>query len=535
MKRIMKKIFFIAVMILFFNVEVHAEDLISSNKNSIVQVITGYRTDDGKFLVLKSGSGIVIEQSTVVTDYNLLHLSDKLLTKRKKYIKKNFEYEIDLSNNQNIIVAVIDKGDSLIDSTVINESNEYGFSILQLSKPIERPSAVLGDSSSVSMASNVIMMGYPSVDDVKKDENTFLSVNSINLLSGVVSELSDNQIRVGTKISKGNSGGALIDSTTGNIIGMLIYDSENNERECSIALPINVIKGFLGTIPYIDAQANTQIEEEKVAEIVEIPVDKEQLNNLVINAKQLDINLYTEESYTNLVNTISEAEDLLKNEEVTQEEIDNMLLKLQTSMNNLEEVPVFNWSLIIIIILVVVLLIVMIVLIIILVKNNKEKKQANLQNIPQSTNYQNQFVNNVSTELYNNMNNTTAPNQKGSNATTVLNQNNQQGTTVLNAGATQITAYIIRKKNNESNIINGPEFIIGKDMSMVDYCISGNESISRRHVKIIKRGINYLLIDLKSTNNTYINSEQLVPEKEYILSSGDTIKLADEEFLFEIR
>ena len=53
-------------------------------------------------------------------------------------------------------------------------------------------------------------------------------------------------------------------------------------------------------------------------------------------------------------------------------------------------------------------------------------------------------------------------------------------------------------------------------------------------MRIIKKGMQYYLMDLGSTNYTYLNNEQIPANQEKVIKSGDNIKAADEEFIFEI-
>ena len=51
-----------------------------------------------------------------------------------------------------------------------------------------------------------------------------------------------------------------------------------------------------------------------------------------------------------------------------------------------------------------------------------------------------------------------------------------------------------------------------------------NDSVSRRHARIEKRGRQWYVLDLDSTNGTYVNDEQV---KEYQLRRGDQVKVGD--------
>ena len=88
-----------------------------------------------------------------------------------------------------------------------------------------------------------------------------------------------------------------------------------------------------------------------------------------------------------------------------------------------------------------------------------------------------------------------------------------------------------RKNTGESVEINKNIFTIGKENES-DFIVSNNKAISRRHAVIEKINGNYYLTDKKSTNHTYLNGEILEPERAYVLSDNDNIRIADEEFIF---
>ncbi len=89
---------------------------------------------------------------------------------------------------------------------------------------------------------------------------------------------------------------------------------------------------------------------------------------------------------------------------------------------------------------------------------------------------------------------------------------------------------LMRKNGSEKITINKPEFYIGKERAKVDYCITNNNSVSRRHAKIKVRAGKCYISDLGSTNCTYINGTKLSPNQEVALIPGDKVKLSNEEF-----
>ena len=121
--------------------------------------------------------------------------------------------------------------------------------------------------------------------------------------------------------------------------------------------------------------------------------------------------------------------------------------------------------------------------------------------------------------------------------TTVLGGNAPIGeTTVLGVGAPAATrqAFLVRKKNNERIIINKDIFKLGKERSYVDHCVSDNSAVSRSHANIIKKGNDYFVVDMNSTNHSFINGMILTPQTESRINNGDTLSLGDEEFVFHI-
>ena len=114
--------------------------------------------------------------------------------------------------------------------------------------------------------------------------------------------------------------------------------------------------------------------------------------------------------------------------------------------------------------------------------------------------------------------------------TTILFADNMEEGTVL---LCESSGYLIRLKNQEKIRISGTIFSLGKECGM-NYQISDNKAISRRHALLRKESENFYIMDCNTTNKTYLNSECLTPEQWYSLNDGDRVKLADEEFYFNI-
>ena len=93
---------------------------------------------------------------------------------------------------------------------------------------------------------------------------------------------------------------------------------------------------------------------------------------------------------------------------------------------------------------------------------------------------------------------------------------------------------LFRILTEETIIINKPVFRIGKERSYVDYFVTNNIMVSRGHADIITRGSRYFVKDLNSKNHTYINNHELPILAEIEIHDGDRLKLANEEFIFNV-
>lgn len=126
---------------------------------------------------------------------------------------------------------------------------------------------------------------------------------------------------------------------------------------------------------------------------------------------------------------------------------------------------------------------------------------------------------------------TTVDNQFVHSETTVLGLEERASTSDF-MGKIQNNAYIIRRRTGEEVLINKNNFVIGKDSDAVDYYITYNVNISRRHAVITQIKGNYYIKDMETTNGTYVNGFRLEKGKETMLQDGAVIVIADEEFEF---
>lgn len=98
--------------------------------------------------------------------------------------------------------------------------------------------------------------------------------------------------------------------------------------------------------------------------------------------------------------------------------------------------------------------------------------------------------------------------------------------------APKIRYYLLRAATEEKIELTHFPFLLGTELGSVDYCVSGNATVSRRHAEFALRGDTCVIIDQKSTNKTYVNDCALTPLVGQVLMNGDVIRLAKERFTF---
>ena len=98
----------------------------------------------------------------------------------------------------------------------------------------------------------------------------------------------------------------------------------------------------------------------------------------------------------------------------------------------------------------------------------------------------------------------------------------------------QRNACLIRCKTGERIPISSAQFRIGKDPYNCEYCVSDNAAISRCHAVIKLENGKWFVCDLGSTNKTYIGDSALSPHVNIALENGMYLKLANEDFIFNL-
>lgn len=96
------------------------------------------------------------------------------------------------------------------------------------------------------------------------------------------------------------------------------------------------------------------------------------------------------------------------------------------------------------------------------------------------------------------------------------------------------TPWLVRVKSGETIPLTAGTFKLGRSASN-SYVISGNSMVGRWHAAILVRDGRCSLVDNHSMNRTFLNQQALEPEEEYLLRDGDSIRIANEKFVFYFR
>lgn len=93
--------------------------------------------------------------------------------------------------------------------------------------------------------------------------------------------------------------------------------------------------------------------------------------------------------------------------------------------------------------------------------------------------------------------------------------------------------HLMREKTGEWIPVSRNRFVIGKHQSAADYCITNNQTVSRKHAVLFENNGKWYINDLNSLNGTYVNGSRILPGQTVQLNNGDEIVLSDEAFLVQ--
>ena len=514
-------------------------DAVRNVANSVLKFNWKY---DGE--TFSRGSCFLISDNTVITAYHCTFFSDNEL----QYYGYDGESKQELRDHMTYSVSV--KRDVEIEATMKNYSEEMDFAILELSQPITGRTAVtIRESASVQAAESVYSVGYPANSDLKTIND--YTASDATFKSGVVSkpegqfsglsttdgfEYNGYFIQTDCKLSGGDSGGPMVDES-GNVVGISVAGNEDYYLAVAIDQVTEVLD-MLG-IEYTKSGATATVDAKSAADASAEPkVDLSALSAAIKQAEGLDESTYTADSFNAVKTALAAAKDAESSEDQTV--VDEAAKALTDAIGGLKEAS----SLPIIPIVIGAVVVIAIIVVVVVVMSRKKKNNQGAAAQPQLTGMEPQanlgagsaaqFVNPASAPSASSAgfsSQASAPASEDAGATTVLAGMGDGETMVFSQAANGGT--LVREKNGENVAINLAEFTVGRERSKVDYCIAGNSSISRIHVRFVVRDGKTFLVDNKAANGTYVNGVKTRPGQEVQLKDGDKITLADEKFTYK--
>lgn len=518
----------LAFIVLMVPVSAKAEDEepdLNFVSDSVVKVSNYYHDSRDGDILLGEGYGILVGNeekiSTVLVNSSVVYVSDEkkaeLMATYDKKEEKELEFFIRVQITADISTA----------ATVHVFADNLNIAVLDMEQSIYDRKPILFDLD----------------DDVKVQDSVYTVVSSDNQWKGtLINYIGVNgilKISHDIPVTPDNCGAPLV-NRKGELIGMLCY---SNDSAHSYALDRTEIANVLKLIGMDYA----------VADHNDYTVDTTVLQNAISVIGKLDMDIYTPESASLAMQTLSSAREIVADENRTQEQVDQILKDVIAIPDSLEVDNSLSSSEVVLIIVTVVLSLAVIALTVILIlskvkkndyKNGAESKTArDYYTVNEARDKKKETI--VSGKKEADYSQSTQkpyvqqsiPNfaQSTSPASAETECFNPDETTVLKSmdyGNSNSCDFALVGNNGERITIDKSELTVGKSSSNADYVIS-KPSVSRAHAKLIYRDNSLFLKDLKSTNGTFINGEKLEPDKEYLLQKGMEVKFAGEIYKVE--
>ena len=512
--------------------------------DDILLIRIGYEFDDGSFDEWMRGTGFIVGPRYILTRQSLIDTaSDSALFARivkergEAYKRVGINLLTGEDAAKHVTYYVSDRAGNRIE--ISDSSMKSGLGLLVTKKAMDIPACVFSKVSVDDLAEGTVIHAKTAADTGEK-----FSVRTFDVYD-------DN----------------------GHVIGLVASDAQDLTSFSEKAL-----EAFL-SMNGVDFRSSEQMEAEKEAQRTEETmddlysaemdaVDKAMLEEAISKASSVNMEEYTDASAAALAEALEKAKSVDVREDASQKEVDDALDALNAAYEGLTSKGKFSGFAGFmdgpgrIIIGVVAIFVGMLGAAVVMAKKRmirpgklfKRKKVRNVKDVEE-------ILRELSEEERGNLEyaddefadmtrrekdrDTRIPRDKGKDdleyadedeftedEATDLEADSEDGssdTTVLTR-----KAYLIRLSNGKRIPISKKDFVIGKEKGKVDYCISGEPTVSRVHALIRNIGGKYYIEDQASTNYTYYEGKQIPEYKAVYLEDGRRFKLSDVEFEFHL-
>ncbi len=483
---------------------------VNATANGILEIEVYYRPTDEKPFLVQTGTGFLINETTLLTCSHVINLDDNAINVIEDVYGD--EYDSDY-----LSVEVVALGDVTERTTIVTDSKDYDYAILTVADNTLKTKTplVLGSAKTTINTQEVYAPGFPGVVSANQNNAAHapFSTKDVSIQNGKISKIdytfNDGNtmgefIQHSALLSDGYSGGPLVDEN-GYVIGI----NKGVVQQFNYALEIDQVREMLDMKGIIYSTGETTVPDDSSdvdKEPVQTEPDPSDDEESVVPPAPI-----TTDAPTAPGSVDTDSDDGSEDEESGG--IDSTILIIAAIGG--------------------VVVILIIIIIVVAVKGGSKNSAAPYSPAPVPP-----YPSATPAPMQN-----PAPSVQQMPAPTPVYQETGAGeTTLLNAGAGETSvlgggnvpagrAMLIRKKNGTKIVINRPDFVIGKERSKVNCCISNN-AVSRQHAKITIDGGAFFITDLNSSNYTYVNDVQIPPYEPRQLNNGDIIRLADEEFEF---
>ncbi len=482
----------------------------------VVTIRLMFCTDTGARDIIKTGTAFFVGSDT---DKYLISTCDTVLLTDTEKEEVAYSHGVELDKVKTAIELVL-RDDIIIDLSIVNSSEVLNLSILQPTDDLGSFTTIrLCESSNVFNKGSVLHSYNQDMTRVDCKIEDWAEIED----SHYFKYSSDVEIPVGFPLL----------NDEGEVVAIASAKNKGNAEE-KYALQVDEVIDIFNKLG--------------IAYNQQIVVDYSALEAIIKEFETLEEKDYTLESWKKAQKSYEKA--LIELEKVsegtpnkyTQDEINESVNNLRTDIDGLEKKGISVKQVVIISIIIdVILLSVIIALIVINIRNQKSyekklKEEGDRAGIAREALKAGDRITPGTIPNTTNRGIAATPSQ-------MIPNNTNYETTVLfdesavssSGGFENIVTYptLIRMKTGERVKVDQNSFVIGSVLDSVDYCVSGNTNISRKHACIMRFEDGFYIQDLETTNGTFVNNMRVMPGSYVKLASGNLIRLAEEEFEFK--